>query len=107
MRRELHGDAATELSLSLDAAGETLTGEDFVQCPGLPRRSKLSRPVRKPLASTRSDNLQSAVERSLRRLACRFAEDGRAPEDNPNLLRRIQLEVRRLGRRFPEISRFT
>ena len=92
---EAAGDAAVELCLILDAAEEALTGQDFITSPGLPRRTRPRRPVKAPLASTRADRLQSAKERSLRKLARRFAENGRAPQDNPQLHRRIQLADRK------------
>ena len=49
----------------------------------------------------------SAAWRSLRKLARRFAENGRAPLDNPQLHRRIQLEVAKLSRHYPEIAGLT
>ena len=61
---EEKGDAATTLCLLLDTAEEALTGVDLAGRPGLPRRTKPRRPVRKPLASTRSDKLQSLMESS-------------------------------------------
>ena len=101
------GDAAAELVHLMDAAEEALTGQDFLSHPGLPRRSQKRRPIRRPLATRRSGELQSATERSLRKLARKLAENGRAPRDDPNLHRNIYTLMDSLARRYPEIWEVT